>query len=255
MTIFAAESSTRAETEILSALSVVEAALATVPADVAAYGRLSDPDLVAVSTRIGHQRDLLAALGAAAAGEISRRSAPEFGSRGLAQRHGFRTPIEMVKISTRSTGREATTAVRAGMLLVEVASGSHVNPSTGEATPPVEPWMTPVALAVSQGLLPLPVVDAIRLGLGVPNSAVTVELLTEAAGRLVVAGEKLDPDQLRKSARSVRQELDAAGIGGREDEQRNLRSWRMFAHPDGGGRAVVNFDPEAGPSPRRSMTA
>lgn len=86
--------------------------------------------------------------------------------------------------------------------------------------------------------------EAIRSGLGSPNSAVTVGQLTAAAATLCLEAAARDPDRLRLRARQARDELDEAGIGIREAERRAARSARRIETPDGGGRLIWMMDPE-----------
>jgi hypothetical protein len=178
------------------------------------------------------------------AGEVARRSRPELGSSGLAQRTGYRTPEEFVKVTTKSTAREAVQAVKAGALLGEVADEGTVDPLTGEIAAPTQPWLAAVAAALHRGDLSLSAADAIRVGLATPNSSVTVEQLAVAATQLCIEALTVDPDRLARRAREMRTELDAAGIAIRQEERREQRSLKVFSLPDGMGRLVWTMDPE-----------
>lgn len=229
---------------LLSALSRVRAELSTVATDVASFARLSDSDLVEASAAVGLEKDALGAIGAMLAGEISRRSAPEFGSQGLAQKHGFRTPTEMVKVVTRTTSRDAVAAVQTGTLLVEATTEGTANPITGEVIEMREPWLKPLVSGVTAGQVSLAAIDAIRAGLGRPDSSVSVDMLTSAATKLEQPARSLDPDGLRRLARAARDEIDAIGVGQRENERREKRSLRLVTLPDGMARLVWLMDPE-----------
>ena len=230
--------------QLVAALDAVDAALAALPSNIDAYAVLTDADLVLENGRHARHRDALGAIGAYLAGQVARRSAPELGSQGLARRSGYRTPEEFVKVTTRATGREAVQAVRAGTLLADVATEGEVNPVTGEIAVPAEPWLKPVAIALADGALSLAAADAIRVGLGAPNSSIAIDELTVVAAALCVEARTLDPDRLLRRAKDARAELDAAGVALREEERRELRSLKVFALPDGMGKLVWTMDPE-----------
>ena len=59
--------------------------------DVGLCGVLCDEELLEILRYGAEERRLVDAFSAVAAGEIARRSAPELGSTGLAQRTGYRT--------------------------------------------------------------------------------------------------------------------------------------------------------------------
>ena len=220
------------------------AALEQVPTDVDAHRSLDDSVLLEINRLIGRENQLIGALGAVAAGEVAHRSEPELGSQGLAQRTGYRTPEELVKVTTGSTGRDASTSVRIGRLAHEAATAGDVDAATGEVATPTQPWLAPVAAALSAQALSLEAADAIRRGLGNPNSAVSAEMLSRAAAQLCREADSLDPDRLTRRARQLRDEMDAAGIAIREEERREVRGLRLSELPDGGGLLTWRMDPE-----------
>ena len=235
---------TEQRVSLIAALDAVDAALAALPSNIDAYAVLTDTDLVFENGRHSRHRNALGAVGAYLAGQVAHRSAPELGSQGLARRSGYRTPEEFVKVTTRTTSREAVQAVKAGTLLVEVATEGDVNPVTGEIAVASQPWLKPVAVALADGHLSLAAADSIRAGLGVPNSSIGVDDLTIAAAALCVEARALDPDRLLRRAKDARAELDAAGVALREEERREQRSLKVFALPDGMGKLVWTMDPE-----------
>ncbi|MBN9238477.1 MAG: hypothetical protein BGO97_02240 [Micrococcales bacterium 70-64] len=207
-----------------AALAVLEG----VPLSADVYSGLADADLLAASEEAARVRQAVEAHLAVIAGEIGRRSARELGSAGLAQRLGARTPEELVRVTIRSSAREAATAVRVGRLVV-----------TAE-----EPWLGGVSEGVLSGVLSVASADAIRTGLGSPSEGVSEAVLCEAAALLCGEGAVLDPDRLLRRARQVRDELDEAGIADREAARRGRRSLRFTRLPDGMSRAVWVMDPE-----------
>jgi hypothetical protein len=178
------------------------------------------------------------------AGEIAARSARELGHAGLAQREGFRSASELLKVTTGSTGREATTAVRVGTLVREASVDLGVDPATGVAFEAAEPWLACVAAAVSAGSVSVGAADAIRTGLGTPTENVPAFSLASAAAELCLLAGSLDVDRLLRRARELRDDLDEAGIADRERELFEKRSLKHFRLANGMGRAVWDMDPE-----------
>jgi hypothetical protein len=218
--------------------------LSSIPVDVGVLGRLSEETLLLVNGVAAATREVARTQGMLIAGEVARRSAPELGSDGLAQRTGFRTAEEFVRVTARSTGREAVTAVRVGRLMVEEATAGEVNPVTGETVVASRPWLTAVAAGLRGRTLSVDAADAIAGGLGVPNSAVTVTQLAIVAGQLCLEAAVLDPDRLFKRSRQLRDELDVAGVALREEERHQQRSLKIMVTPSGMGRLVWVMDPE-----------
>jgi hypothetical protein len=190
-----------------------------------------------LSRSVGTQTALLA-------GEIARRSAPALGSAGLAQRTGHRTPEQLLKLASGMSGRDAARAIRLGRLMHNSALAGTADPATGEIVENGQPWLRPIADAVHSAMISVDAADAIRVGLGTPNSAVNTTQLRTAAAQLCEEATSVDPDQLAHRARQLRDELDAAGIPIREAERRSERSFRITVLPNGMGRAVWVMDPE-----------
>ena len=88
------------------------AALSALPTDAGAYDQLSEAEILKVGELSGLIQRLASTHGALIAGSVARRSAPELGGLGLAQKLGERTPINLLKSITGITGREAATAIR-----------------------------------------------------------------------------------------------------------------------------------------------
>lgn len=209
---------------LFTALAVLE----SVP--LGAASPVEDVALLDLSRAAARIRELADAHIALIAGEIARRSTRELGSAGMAQRLGLRTPEELVRVTNRSTAREASAAVRVGRFVDS----------------PDEPWLAPVSLSVLDGTLPVASADAIRSGLGRPTESVASSALADAAGRLCIEGAALDPDRLHRRARELRDELDEAGIADREAALRDARSLTVTRLRNGGLRAVWIMDTETG---------
>ncbi|HEY5320879.1 MAG TPA: DUF222 domain-containing protein, partial [Galbitalea sp.] len=231
-------------TETLERFRSAVSVLSGLPTEAKVYGALSEIDLLELNRLFAEGQRMLRGSGALIAGEIAHRSAPELGSQGLAQRAGHRTPEQFVKITTGATGRDAVTAVKVGALMREAAVAGEVDSVTGEVETPTQPWLAPVTAALCARTISIEAADAIRLGLCRPNSAISADLLEEAAAQLCEAAITLDPDSLAREARNFRDELDLDGVALREEERRARRSLRLFLQADGTTKLVWTMDPE-----------
>ena len=232
------------ETVLLERYRSAAAVLAELPTDAALYAAASESVLLEVNALFARSQVALRQGGALVAGEIAHRSAPALGSDGLAQRAGHRTAEQFVKVTTGATGRDAVTAVRVGSLMREAATEGLVDVLTGEVATSSQPWLAAVTDALGARTVSIEAAEAIRAGLGAPNSAVTAAQLAEAAAELVSAAATLDPDALGRQARAFRDELDVEGVALREEERRAKRSLRLFVQPDGTTKLVWVMDPE-----------
>lgn len=212
----------------LDALRGVASALEAALPSTSAVREVDDVALLELSRTAARVRQLADAQVALIAGEIERRSAREFGSAGMAQRLGLRTAEELVRVTNRSTAREASLAVRVGRIVASDAEG----------------WLAPVSRSVLDGEVSVSSADAIRNGLGAPSVCVSEAMLTDAAAQLCRESVALDPDRLQRRAREVRDELDEAGVAERESARRAQRSLKVMRLADGMTRATWVMDPE-----------
>ena len=224
--------------------AAVVSAASAVSCSVSGIQSTDDAALVELSRLAAHSKQLVEAHLALVAGEIAARSTREMGHAGLAQRSGFRNAEELIKTTTGATGREAVTAVRVGRMVREAAAAGQADPVSGEVFEASEPWLAPVAAAVSAGALSVAAADAIRSGLGQPTENVSSAALAGAAAQLCGLAATLDVDRLLRSARELRDDLDEAGIADRERECFEKRSLKMFLLGNGMGRMVWDMDPE-----------
>jgi hypothetical protein len=190
--------------------------------------RCSDRELLELIAQSAQHERLARAHSVVLAGELSRRSSPELGHDGLAQKLGHRTPQKLIQATTGVTSREAAQAVRVGDL-----GHSH-------------PWLSTIAAAVADGSVSTDAADSIRSGLGNPGDAVTAGQLADAAARLGEAAGTIDADRLFIRARALRDELDEAGILDRERAAREARGFRLQSMRDGSVRVVWRLDPIEG---------
>jgi Domain of unknown function (DUF222)/HNH endonuclease len=241
------ESTATPTLERFRAASAVLSALPTAASD---YAGLTESDLLEANRLLAGAQVSLRNGAALIAGEIAHRSAPELGAQGLAQRAGARTAEQFIKTTNGVTGRDAVTAVRVGSLMREAAAEGSVNIHTGEVAVHTQPWLAPVTVALSSRLISIEAAEAIRSGLGAPNSVITEVQLTDAASQLVDAARSLDPDAVAREARAFRDELDIAGVALREEERRQKRSLRLSLQADGTTKLVWIMDPETAASVR-----
>ncbi len=200
-------------------------ALDAVPCTPATISALSDAVLLELLRHSAEHENLARAHSAVLAGELARRSAPELGHDGLAQRLGHRTPQKLVQAATGSTSQAAAQAVRVGGL-----AESH-------------PWLADIAAGMLDGTVSADAADAIRGGLGMPSDDIPAPVLAGAARRLMLEAGSVDADRIFARARALRDELDEAGILDRERAAREARGLRLQSMRDGSVRIVWNLDP------------
>ncbi|WP_309615172.1 DUF222 domain-containing protein [Salinibacterium sp.] len=220
---------------IAADIAAAIAAITRVSATAADYRAMDDATLLELNRLASVERQLVESHALVIAGEIAYRSAPALGHSGLAQRNGYRTPEELVRVSTRSTARDAFAAVRVGLL----ARDAQLEPA------PTRPWLGAVTRALTEGSMPIASADAIQSGLGEPTESLPDSLLAEATEQLVIEAATLDPDRLFRRARQLRDELDELGVADREQVRRDRRSLRFIRQPDGMGRLTWLLDPES----------
>lgn len=226
----------------LEHLATVVAELERAPLHAESLRGLGDDDLLALTDLGASARRLLDARTSLVAGELARRSRPELAHDGLAQRLGHRTVEELVRVTTGESRRDAVTTVNAGRLLV---APEQADVTVVDALPAVAPHLLPALEAVRAGQLSIAVLDAIRAALGEPSERVSTTALRSACEQLVVAAARLDVDRLHRLARQLREGLDSEAIADRERAQREARSFRLTALPDGMTRATWLLDPES----------
>lgn len=232
------------DTELLERYRAAAAVLAELPTDAALYGSASEAALLEANQLFASSQVSLRSGGACIAGEIAHRSAPELGSQGLAQRSGARTAEQFIKTTNGVTGRDAVTAIRIGSLMREAAIEGSLDTITGEIAVQTQPWLCSVTRALGSRSISIEAAEAIRAGLGSPNSAIAAAQLADAASQLVEAARRLDPDALAREARAFRDELDVDGAKLREDERRQKRSLRLYVQADGTTKLVWIMDRE-----------
>ena len=196
--------------------------------DLDAYRGCTDSELLDRARLAAELRRIADAHAVLVTGEIARRSSPDLGGAGLANRAGHRTVEEFLKHTTGVTGRDAASAVRVGKIVHDTGGG-----------------FASVGAAVIAGTVSTAAAESIRAGLGEASAAVPVEVIRQAAEKLCDEARTLDPDRLQRRAREIRDELDAAGVADREAAWRAHRSLRLVRQSDGMTRIVWLLDPES----------
>jgi len=189
---------------------------------------LDDSALLSLQAEVAESRRQLDAFSARLSAEVGKRSAPELGYAGLAQRSGSRTPEALVQRVAGVTRAEARAFIRVGTAL----DGSS-------------PWLAPVAAAVNAGELSIAAADGIVAGLGDPGDSVSEGALTDAATRLVMVAGQTTPERVASAARSIRDDLDLDGVVDREAVLREKRFLRLIPQLDGMTKILGLLDPES----------
>ena len=198
---------------------------------------LSDAELIEEQRLLAEARRITDARSARNAAEIARRSRPELGYDGLAQRLGARTPQELVQKVAGVGKREASTFIRVGEFLQAPAEQAP------QGAPTASPWQSAVRDAANAAHVSTEVADVIRaalVGLEVPDSA-----LLDAAHELLAFAKSVGVDRLAAHARQLRDRLDAAGVERREQQLRDARFINYSPQPNGMTKVFGMLDPES----------
>jgi Domain of unknown function (DUF222) len=211
----------------------------------AEIGALDDAALLAAQQAISAHRRTLDTYSIWVAGEIGQRSRRDLGLTGLAQRTGFLSPEALIQSVSQSTRAEANKYVQVGLMVAELATS--VESVAGSADVAIgAPWLAPVAAALAAGIMSADSAAAIRRGIGVADKGVSAQQLLAACGVLVGEASTRNADEIFRRARSLRDELDEAGITAREKERRDQRFLKYYRQPDGMYRGSFLLDPEDG---------
>ena len=189
----------------------------------------SDDALLATQRSLAEVRRQVDAAASRVADEIARRSRPELGYDGLAQRLGARTPAHLVQRITGTSAREAGALVRAGAMQTDAA------PS----------WLQQVGQAVAAARISLDAAEVIRSCLGTPTDAIPAAELERAAPTLLVEAPTLTLERLAARARDLRAALDLGAVASREQAMRERRYLHLTPMPDGMTRISGLLDPES----------
>jgi hypothetical protein len=212
----------------------------SVPVELPVGASLGDQELLDGQRMVAEVQRRLAAIGSALAGEIAYRSRRELGHEGLAQSWGQRTAEGLISQLTGGSTRDARTLVKAGELL----------PAARPDAVPVARWLVVIGAAVGRAVISVEAAALIKSRLGdafrgqQPDAA-ALEVLADAATRLVAEARSLTIEQLGVRASRMRDELDLAGVPAREDALREKRFLRVTRQLDGMTRISGLLDPES----------
>lgn len=204
-----------------------------------------------------------------AAGVAAQRSSRERGHGGMAAVRGHKTPVALIQAITGGTAADARRAVQVGASLLEGAeagagagaggpgdSGGDGDGSGGAAPVVAEiaratPWHDPLRRARLRGTITSEQHDAIHRGMGEPpdaddevEAAAAAEVWSIAAEQLIAEAGLVPVEELRRRARTVRDQLDPAGAELRFAARFEARAFRMWCDADGVWMASIVFDPE-----------
>ncbi len=198
---------------------------------------ISDAELIAFQRHFSEVRRTTDLRLAQLAAITARRSRPELGYSGLAQRTGARTPEQFVQQVTGLSRREAGTLVRVG----ELMDGAAPEPEPGG--PPPEPWLRAVNDAIAARVVSVGAADVIRSALA--DLEASSDQLLIAATSLIRDASSISEEKLAARARHARDQLDEAGVPAREEALRQKRCLDLVPQRDGTVRIFGVLDPES----------
>ncbi|BDZ39796.1 HNH endonuclease signature motif containing protein [Microbacterium suwonense] len=236
------------------------------PHDLAArLSQLGDDEAVAVAEASAALIRSAELAQVAAVGVIAARSTRDAGQSGLAQARGHRTAIALVQDLTGTTKADAARKVRVGeSLLGGSLPGGRAGTAVADAAPtdaddappsadPPSSWDAPLSAALLAQTITTAQHDAIRQGLGEPPGAdvssddgAGSEAWSAAAEQLATEAGTLSLEELRHTARAIRDRLDPDGAHRRYLERFERRSFRLWTDADGNRRGSFLFDDEGG---------
>ena len=258
--------------ELRQQLDALRAVLGEEADDLAgALGALDDDGVARVIAQAGALARGAEKIGIVASGVAARRSTREAGHSGLAQQRGHRNAVSLVQGLTGSTKADAAKAVRLGESLLEATPSTPADPGTDEHIPVTEPWHAPLGRALMTGTVSSAQHDAILSGLGEPPAvdpemvscacaepdrgespcpcvAGATEAVHEAwslaAEQLIDEATHRTVEELRRTARAVRDRLDPVGAEQRHLARYRGRAFRMWTDREGTHRGSFAFDDE-----------
>lgn len=180
-------------------------------ADLTALGRLTGDELLTLLSQAAREIRALEGVVAAVSNEVAARSDKALGWSGLAARHGYSRPSQLIEKVTGFSSRTASRFVRVGALAGQRTS------ETGMPLPPLFPV---VAQALGAGLIGVETAEAITRELNAAAPRADVEMLNEAEAALVgqatgaasTSGLPLSTDLIAEQARVWKNALDQNGI-------------------------------------------
>ncbi|CAN5206327.1 hypothetical protein BH11ACT3_BH11ACT3_08640 [soil metagenome] len=195
---------------------------------VARAAACTDGELEALQREIAGVERLAHSRAALVAAEVARRSAPELGHAGLAQRSGARTPERLIERWAGVSPDDARAMVQVGELMSRD-----------------EPVAKVIATSVARGEISILAAAAIQSGLGESTATVTETALIDAAAFMVSVAPDLPVRRVSAESRALRDALDSAGAAGREEQLKERRYLRLTPQSDGMTKVLGLLDPES----------
>ena len=197
--------------------------------------QMSDAGLMQVTDQLAHIHRDVEALLARAAGEVSRRSGPEFGQSGLAKTQGFQNPTRLISASLGGSRADAARLVAVG------AATAERQTFTGERVvskhPHVANALQAAAISVDAAAAITGMLDRVAL-----RADPALADVIEAA--LVGLGADAPFELLLRGVREAEARLDHDGIEPRDELLHQERSLTMREDGNGMLHLHARLDPE-----------
>ncbi|HEY6800958.1 MAG TPA: DUF222 domain-containing protein [Agromyces sp.] len=198
---------------------------------------MSDTGLIAVTKALAGLSKRIDALTLRCAAGVTKRSPVEAGNKGLARSHGHSTPAGL--IATMKGGRYSEAAK-----LVAVAEATEPRAAfSGDRLPPRFPL---VAAGVADGRLGLDAAAAITSFLTRVSMRVSADEIKRSEAVLVERGAVVGVDGLSRLIKQLEAQIDPDGVQPREDEQRGMRTLKIWEDSAGMINLRGRFDPATG---------
>jgi hypothetical protein len=206
-------------------------------ADLSTLGALSSDELLTLMADAAVVLRRAEAMLLAGSHEVASRSDKARGHDGLAARHGFASPSQLVEQITGVSARTASRFVRVGALTTQRVTDSGL---------PLPALFPVVSDALAAGLIGVDTAEAIarELAQAAPRAkpedlaAAETALVGQATGRAVPGGLAMPADLIAGQARLWRDALDPNGIEPRAEEAFSRRDFWVARTTQGG---VVPF--------------
>ncbi|WP_159450184.1 HNH endonuclease signature motif containing protein [Demequina sp. NBRC 110056] len=184
---------------------------------------------------------------ATAAAEIGRRSAPEFGRKGLARRNGHTTPERFIAGMTGGSRKDAHDLISTGKTMGEVEIHDKKAAEAEQAGLPLPEPETPVypavAKALAAGELSASAAAMITDMLDSVTGDATAERISKAETMLVDKAHGLSVNQLAPIVRRLQDTLQASAAEARQADLHAKRHVILSDRKDGALQITALLDP------------
>ncbi|WP_297082503.1 HNH endonuclease signature motif containing protein [uncultured Demequina sp.] len=194
---------------------------------------------------------------ATAAAEVGRRSAPEFGRKGLARKNGHTTPERFIAGITGGSRRDAKDLIKTGTTLGEAEKLRQDTEDAAAAGLPLPEPETPVyplvASALASGMLSSAAAALITSMLDSARTDASVEQIRVAEKRLVEKAQGLSVEQLAPIVRRFQHTLQASVAERQQQEIHASRHVIITERKDGAVQINGLLDPVAAAPVRAAL--